>query len=333
MAHAVTAPPGTGGGERAAALAVRGLAKTYPGGRRALAGVDFEVAAGEVFALLGPNGAGKSTTMRILTTLSRPDAGTATIGGVDVVREPQKARRLIGYVAQRSGVDASGTGRENLTLQGRLHGLSGRTLAARVDALLETVGLTEIADRGTREYSGGTRRKLDIAMGLVHEPRVLFLDEPTTGLDPEVRAEIWEHITGLAGAGALTILLTTHYLEEADRLAGRVAILDRGTIVAQGTPAELKGDLRGDAIHVEVLDPAAAEPARRVLAGLARVREVTVDGVTVRALVEDAAGAVPLVLAALTERGVTASSVAVARPSLDDVYLHYAGRSAKEERA
>ncbi|GAA2411556.1 ATP-binding cassette domain-containing protein [Actinomadura vinacea] len=326
MAQAVTAPPGAGVPGRAAALRVRGLAKTYPGGHRALDGIDFDVAAGEVFALLGPNGAGKSTTMRILTTLSRPDSGTAAIGGVEVDRDPQAVRRMIGCVAQQSGVDPAGTGRENLTLQGRLYGLSGRDLADRVDELLEMTGLAGFADRGAREYSGGTRRKLDIAMGLVHRPRVLFLDEPTTGLDPEIRAEIWQHIAGLSAAGAVTILLTTHYLEEADRLADRVAILDQGRLITQGTPAELKGALDGDAILVEVVDPETAGAARRILERLGRVREVSVDGCTVRAWVDDAAAAVPHVLAALATDGVAAASVAVTRPSLDDVYLRHASR-------
>ncbi|MBE1530509.1 ATP-binding cassette domain-containing protein [Actinomadura algeriensis] len=326
MAHAVTAPPGAADPERAAALRVRGLVKTYPGGHRALDGIDFDVAAGEVFALLGPNGAGKSTTMKILTTLSRPDSGTATIGGVEVTRRPQDVRSLIGCVAQRSGADPAGTGRENLVLQGRLYGLSGRALGDRVDELVETVGLTEFADRVTRGYSGGTQRKLDIAMSLVHRPRLLFLDEPTTGLDPEIRAEIWQHIAGLSAAGALTIVLTTHYLEEADRLADRVAILDQGRLVTQGTPAELKDGLDGDAILVEVVDPEAAGPARRILERLDRVRGVTVDGCTVRARVDGAAMAIPDVLAALGRDGIAAASVAVARPSLDDVYLRYAGR-------
>jgi len=276
--------------------------------------------------LLGPNGAGKSTTMKILTTLSRPDSGTASIGGIEVTRDPQAVRRLIGCVTQRSGVDPAGTGRENLTLQGRLHGLSGRDLATRVDELVEMTGLTAFADRIARGYSGGTKRKLDIAMSLVHRPRVLFLDEPTTGLDPEIRAEIWQHIAGLSDAGAVTILLTTHYLEEADRLADRVAILDQGQLITQGTPAELKGGLDGDAILVEVVDPEALGPAQQILERLGRVREVTVDGVTVRAWVDDAAMAVPDVLAALAKDGIAAASVAVARPSLDDVYLRYAGR-------
>ena len=309
-----------------AAIEARELTKTYGGGVRALDGLGFTVETGTVFGLLGPNGAGKSTTVKILTTLSRPDSGQASVAGVDVLAQPERVRRAIGLVAQRSGVDLEATGRENLTLQGQVYGLRGAELRGRVGDLLGRFGLAETADRVARGYSGGMQRRLDIAMGLIHRPRVLFLDEPTTGLDPEVRADMWAEIAHLAAEG-LTILLTTHYLEEADRLAGRLAIVDRGRVVAEGSPNELKGELRGDAIHVELGDP---EPDGRAHAALDRVPgvwEVTIEGRSLRARTQDGSAAVPAVLQALEAGGVRVASVTIARPSLDDVYLRHTGRS------
>jgi ABC-2 type transport system ATP-binding protein len=309
-----------------AAIEARELTKTYGGGVRALDGLGFTVETGTVFGLLGPNGAGKSTTVKILTTLSRPDSGQASVAGVDVLAQPERVRRAIGLVAQRSGVDLEATGRENLTLQGQVYGLRGAELRGRVGDLLGRFGLAEAADRVARGYSGGMQRRLDIAMGLIHRPRVLFLDEPTTGLDPEVRADMWAEIAHLAAEG-LTILLTTHYLEEADRLAGRLAIVDRGRVVAEGSPNELKGKLRGDAIQVELGDP---EPDGRAHAALDRVPgvwEVTIEGRSLRARTQDGSAAVPAVLQALEAGGVRVASVTIARPSLDDVYLRHTGRS------
>jgi ABC-2 type transport system ATP-binding protein len=231
-------------------IEVQDLRKTYPGGVEALRGVSFSVGAGEVFALLGPNGAGKSTTIRILTTLSAPTAGRARVAGFDVVAQPREVRRRIGAVAQSSGVDLTATGRENLTLQGRLFHLPPAGLRARVEELLQLFQLAAAADRPAITYSGGMKRRLDVAMGLVHRPEVLYLDEPTTGLDPESRAVMWKEVRRLAGEG-LTILLTTHYLEEADQLAQRLAIVDGGLVVAAGTPAELKQGIPGDAVTLD----------------------------------------------------------------------------------
>ena len=228
--------------ERTPAIEVSDLRKTYAGGVEALRGVSFAVAAGEVFGLLGPNGAGKSTAVRILATLSAPTGGSARVAGFDVAREGYQVRRRIGYVAQASGVDPTATGRENLILQGRLHRLPGSELGRRVGELLDLFDLAGAADRPAGGYSGGMKRRLDLAMGLVHRPAVLFLDEPTTGLDPESRAVVWREVRRLA-AGGLTLLLTTHYLEEADQLAARLAIVDQGRVVAAGTPAELKAGL------------------------------------------------------------------------------------------
>jgi ABC-2 type transport system ATP-binding protein len=309
------------------AIEARDLVKTYPGDVRALTGVSFAVPPGTVFGLLGPNGAGKSSTVKILTTMTRADSGSAAVAGIDVTRHPDRVRRSIGCVFQKPAVDLEATGAENLALQGHLYGLRGAVLDSRVRELLDRFGLGDAAKRISRTYSGGMQRKLDVAMGLVHRPQVLFLDEPTTGLDPEARAEMWAEIGRLARAEGLTVLLTTHYLEEADRLADRLAIVDRGTIVAQGTPEELKSELRGDAIVVEL---AAAEAAERVHGALDRLngtlRELTVTGRTLRARVDSGAAAVPLVLAALDSGGVPVASATVARPSLDDVYLRYAGR-------
>ncbi|MBV9335400.1 MAG: ATP-binding cassette domain-containing protein [Solirubrobacterales bacterium] len=308
------------------AVEAESLVKTYPKRVTALDGLSFAVAPGTVFALLGPNGAGKSTAVKILTTLTQPDAGRATVGGLDVIAESDRVRRTIGVVAQGSGVDIQATGRENLRLQGQIHGIRGRAIEERAQELLERFGVTDAADRIARGYSGGMRRRLDIAMALVHDPAVLFLDEPTTGLDPEVRADMWSEIAKLARERGKTVLLTTHYLEEADRLAERVAIVDRGKVVAEGTPEELKRELRGDAIHVD-LEAEYNGRASRALSALEAVRDVTVDGKTLRARADDGGRAVPLVLQALEAHGVAVSSVRVARPSLDDVYLKYAGRT------
>ncbi|MBV9942443.1 MAG: ATP-binding cassette domain-containing protein [Solirubrobacterales bacterium] len=308
------------------AVEAESLVKTYPKRVTALDGLSFAVAPGTVFALLGPNGAGKSTAVKLLTTLTQPDAGRATVGGLDVIAEPDRVRRTIGVVAQGSGVDIQATGRENLRLQGQIHGIRGRAIEERAQELLERFGVIDAADRIARGYSGGMRRRLDIAMALVHDPAVLFLDEPTTGLDPEVRADMWSEIAKLARERGKTVLLTTHYLEEADRLAERVAIVDRGKVVAEGTPEELKRELRGDAIHVD-LEAEYNGRASRALSALEAVRDVTVDGKTLRARADDGGRAVPLVLQALEAHGVAVSSVRVARPSLDDVYLKYAGRT------
>jgi ABC-2 type transport system ATP-binding protein len=233
-------------------IEARGLIKTYPApGKtrvRALDGLTLTVGQGTIFALVGPNGAGKTTTVKILTTLARPDAGSAAVEGIDVIAAPAQARRVIGVVGQRSGADPGATGRENLILQGHLYGMPTRAARARADELLDRFRLTDAAGRFVRTYSGGMQRRLDVALGLVHKPRVLFLDEPTTGLDPESRAAMWDEITTLATADRVTVLLTTHYLDEADRLAGTLAIVDQGRVVAEGDPGQLKRDLGADSL-------------------------------------------------------------------------------------
>ena len=306
------------------------LVKRYPGGVTALDGLAFSVEAGTIFGLLGPNGAGKSTTVKILTTLSRPDAGTARVAGIDVTRDPERVRRSIGSVGQRIAVDRDATGRENLGLEGRIRGLRGAELRQRIDELLDRFGLRSAADRLARTYSGGMQRKLDVAMGLIHRPRVLFLDEPTTGLDPEARAELWAEIGRLTREDGLTILLTTHYLEEADRLASRLAIVDQGRVVAAGSPDELKAELRGDAIFVELIDGGTHERAVTALARVPGLSESLVDGRSLRARADRGASAVPAVLSALDGAGIGVASVTVSRPSLDDVYLRHTGRAFRQ---
>jgi ABC-2 type transport system ATP-binding protein len=315
------------------ALQAHELIKTYPGPRgadriRALEGLSIEIAAGSVFALLGRNGAGKSTTVKILTTLSRPDSGSATVAGLDVLRTPDRVRRAIGLVSQKSSGDPMATGRENLELAGRIQGMSRTAARARAGELLTRFGLADAANRLTKTYSGGMARKLDVAIGLVHRPQVLFLDEPTTGLDPQARADMWAEIDRLAGDEQMTVLLTTHYLDEADRLADRLAIVDAGRVVVEGTPDALKSELRGDTVHVEL--DTAAPSAAGVLGTVPGLRDVTADGVRLRARADSGARAVPAVLAALDGAGLGVAAVTVARPSLDDVYLRYAGRAYEE---
>jgi ABC-2 type transport system ATP-binding protein len=314
------------------AIAANELTKTYPPDVRALDGLSLAVPAGTIFGLLGPNGAGKSTTVRILTTLSRPDGGSARVAGLDVLGEPLRVRHAIGVVAQRHGLDPEATGRENLTLQGEFYAITGADLRGRVGEALERFGLVDAADRPAKTYSGGMQRRLDLAMGLIHRPRVLFLDEPTTGLDPEARADIWHEIERLARDERMTILLTTHYLEEADRLASQLAIVDRGRIVAEGSPDVLKSQLEGDRIEVELVD-AHDGAARRALAGVDGVGDAALEGRTLHARARDGATAIPAVLAALDAHGVKAASVTLARPSLDDVYLRHAGRSFERAHA
>ena len=306
------------------AIAAEGLVKEYPGDVRALDGLSFSVEEGTVFGLLGPNGAGKSTAVRILTTLARADEGAARVAGHDVRSDADRVRSTIGVVAQRGGADREATARENLRLSGRLHGLRGPELERRIQELLDRFGLAEAADRIVRTFSGGMERRLDIGLALVHRPRVLFLDEPTTGLDPEVRADMWQEIERLGRDEGITVLLTTHYHEEADRLAADLAIVDRGRVVASGSPDALKRELRGDAVHVEL---ESEMNGARGLDRVAGLRDVTVDGRTLRARADDGARAVPAVLATLDSHGVAVASVTVARPSLDDVYLRYAGRT------
>jgi ABC-2 type transport system ATP-binding protein len=308
------------------AIEASNLRKTYRVGVRALDGLSLDVEAGTIFGLLGPNGAGKSTTVKILTTLSRADSGEARVAGLDVVRDAERVRHSIGVVGQKPGLDPEATGRENLEMQAEIYGIRGAARRERVDELLERLGLAEAGGRLAKTYSGGMQRRLDVALGLVHRPKVLFLDEPTTGLDPEARAELWREIERLAGEEEMTILLTTHYLEEADRLASRLVIVDRGRIVAEGSPEDLKSELRGDTVQVELAGSKSGDAAAAVQ-HLPGVSELTLDGRLLRARVDNGAAAIPSMITALERGGLRVAAATIARPSLDDVYLRHAGRS------
>jgi ABC-2 type transport system ATP-binding protein len=308
------------------------LRKTYRGGVPALDGLSFDVDAGTIFGLLGPNGAGKSTTVKILTTLSRADSGEARVAGLDVVRDADRVRRSIGVVGQKPGLDPDATGRENLEMQAEIYGVFGAARRARVAELLDRFGLAEAGGRLAKTYSGGMQRRLDVALGLVHRPQVLFLDEPTTGLDPEVRAELWQEIERLAREEEMTILLTTHYLEEADRLAAELVIVDRGRVVAHGSPDTLKRELRGDTVQVELFETSNGDAVAAVRR-LSGISELSVDGRLLRARVDNGAAAIPSMITALERDGLRVASATIARPSLDDVYLRHAGRSFGEANA
>ncbi|WP_309228337.1 ATP-binding cassette domain-containing protein [Virgibacillus saliphilus] len=309
------------------AIEVQQLTKTYSKSVKALDGLTFSVKSGSVFGLLGPNGAGKSTAVKVMTTLTKPDRGKIEIAGLDVTHQPEAIRRIIGCVAQKSGVDPQSTGRENLTLQGQMYGLSGPFLKSRISGLLERFDLTDAADRVCRTYSGGMQRKLDIAMGLIHRPQVLFLDEPTTGLDPEARSALWENISQLAKGEGLTVLLTTHYLEEADQLADQMAIVDHGKVVTRGSPEALKGELHGDALHIELAASDSNEQARRILDEVEEVDETMAEKDSLYVRTNNGARAIPVVLGTLEESGIKVSSATISRPSLDDVYLRYTGQT------
>jgi ABC-2 type transport system ATP-binding protein len=312
---------------RSNAIAVAGLRKSY-GKTHALQGVDLTVAAGTVCGLLGPNGAGKTTAVRILATLVAPDAGQALVAGYDVVRQPDEVRRRIGYTGQHAALDEGLTGRENLRLLGRLHHLGAREAARRTDELLTGFGLIEAADRLVRTYSGGMRRRLDLVASLLTRPSVLFLDEPSTGLDPRSRSEIWSAVRRLAEEGT-TVLLTTQYLDEADRLCAQIAVVDRGTVIAGGSPAQLKERV-GARIDVVLADAALLATAARVLADLASA-EPEIEAAENRLSVRTADGSrlgLPRLVRELDRAGVEALDVALRRPTLDEVFLSLTGSSA-----
>ncbi|GLZ31334.1 daunorubicin resistance protein DrrA family ABC transporter ATP-binding protein [Lentzea sp. NBRC 105346] len=302
-------------------ITAEGLVKSYRD-VKALDGLDLDVPQGTVFGLLGPNGAGKTTAVRVLSTLTRPDAGRAVVGGHDVTARPHEVRRLIGLSGQHAAVDELLTGRENLELIGRL--LRVGNVPVRVAELLEQFELTEVADRPAGTYSGGTARRLDLAAALVGRPEVLFLDEPTTGLDPRSRLALWGLITGLVADGT-TVLLTTQYLEEADRLANRIAVVDAGKVIANGTPDELKAKIGGEQVEVVLPDssgaPAAVEALSTVASGSVRA-----DGEHVTAPVTGGAAALAEALRELDARGVAVADIALRKPTLDDVFLSLTGK-------
>jgi ABC-2 type transport system ATP-binding protein len=318
------------------AVRVDGLVREFKGGIRAVDGLDLEVREGEIYGFLGPNGAGKTTVVRILTTLLRPTEGRALVAGHDVVREGDAVRRAIGVALQEAAIDPLMTGRELLRMQGALHGLRGPEARSRAGELLERVGLTEAGDRRVGGYSGGMRRRLDLALALVHRPHVLFLDEPTTGLDPTSRMALWREVSALHEEGT-TVFLTTQYLEEAEQLADRVGIIARGKLEAEGTPQSLKERVKDPTVHVELADPADAEAARQALAGLGTV-EPPNERTPSRIALQTPAGksAIAPVIRALDEHGVVVEFVEVETPTLDDVFVavtgaHLEGAAAAEE--
>ena len=301
--------------------------RTRKGAVDAVRGVDLTVREGEIFGFLGPNGAGKTTTLRMLATLIVPDGGEATIAGADLRRDPGGVRRRIGYVAQGLSTWDTVTAREELVLHARMYGIaksSARQLAARA---IESFQLTEFADRKCQTYSGGQRRRVDVALGIIHAPKVVFLDEPTTGLDPQSRAHMWDEVRRLRSEG-LTVFLTTHYLEEADALCDRVAIIDHGQIVAEGTPDELKREVAGDVVTVGVNGN--ADKAAALLDGQPYVRQLEQSENVLRLYVDTGAVAIPQILRTLDGAGIDLSSIELHRPSLDDVFLTKTGRSLRE---
>ncbi len=312
-------------------IEARGLARTFTTGHgpvEAVRGVDLDVAPGEIVGFLGPNGAGKTTTLRMLTTLLAPTAGTATVAGRDLRRDPAGVRRRIGYVAQGGGTDPSVPAGEELDLQARLYGVPDR--AARIAELCARLDLAGLEARPAGALSGGQRRRLDIALGLVHRPPLLFLDEPTAGLDPQSRGDLWDHVRAMRDRDGTAVFLTTHYLDEADALCDRLLIIDRGRIVAEGSPAELKRRVAGDVVTLRLADPAAAGAARAALAGHPAVREAAVTGPRVRLTVQDGEAALMGLVRALDGAGVELASLSLARPTLDDVFLTVTGRSLRD---
>ncbi len=306
-----------------AAIETRALARSFSGGVTAVAGVDLSVAEGEIYAFLGPNGAGKTTTVRMLVTLLRPTAGSASVAGHDVVREASGVRSAIGVALQEAALDPLMTGRELVGLQAALHAIPRREVKSRVDSLIERVGLTRAAHRRVGTYSGGMRRRLDLAMALVHEPRVLFLDEPTTGLDPLSRQAIWTEVRRLNDDGT-TVFLTTQYLEEADQLADRVAIIQSGRIVAEGTPAALKAEVGRPHLNITLAGEPDLALARGVAARFGDHRPVA-DGAHLSVALAGGAAEVAPVVRALDDAGLLVASLELEQPTLDDVFLAKTG--------
>ncbi len=313
-----------------------GLTKRFTQGKntvQAVVDVDLDVAEGELVALLGPNGAGKSTTLRMLTTLLEPTAGRAEVAGFDVTADRDEVRRRIGYVGQGSGAGHNQRIRDELVTQGRCYGMTRQASDARANELLAALDLDDLATRKVSTLSGGQRRRLDIALGLVHRPPLLFLDEPTTGMDPQSRANLWDHILRLRESMGTTIVLTTHYLEEADAMAERVIVIDRGTVIADDTASALKADLAGDLLTVGFDDAVAAAEAARLAGELVTVRDVTVVGTSVRIRTSEGDATLPELLRRSELSGLRVTTADITRPTLDDVFLGLTGRSLRETAA
>ena len=315
-------------------IAVDDLVVVYPDGTRAVDGISFHVRAGEFFGFLGPNGAGKSTTIKALTTLLGVTSGQASVAGVDVTRDPDAVRKSIGVLSQDTVVDVDLTGRENLLLFGRLQHVPNPVLEERVDRLLKVVELEEAAGKPAGRYSGGMRKRLDLASALVHEPKLLFLDEPTTGLDPQSRAALWEYLETINRDNGVTIFLTTQYMEEADRLCKRIAIIDHGRLIGEGTPGELKSALGGETIELSfesTANPELVARAARVLGNMAGLTQISTTASGISANAANAARLLPSVVTALAQQDIHPSALAVTSPTLDDVFLRLTGRRIRSD--
>jgi ABC-2 type transport system ATP-binding protein len=318
-------------------IRAKALSKVFAGDIKAVDTIDFEVGEGEIFGFLGPNGAGKTTTIKILNTLLKPTSGTAIVAGFDVVKSPADVRKSIGYVAQDIGVDEHATGRENLTLYGHFYRLENKTIMQRVKEIFELVDLIGYEDKMVSSYSGGMRKRLDIAMGLIHQPKIIFLDEPTVGLDPQTRVHIWDYIRKLAKSMNVTIFLTTHYMEEADQLADRVAIIDLGKIITSGTPDELKRSIGGDVV---TLSPCAIKTeecqeflrrTKSVLSNKPFIIGMQEADTTLAVYVKNGESAAPNIMRILNSEGIEVQTLSVSRPSLNDVFLKYTGRNIRPQ--
>ena len=305
-------------------IEVEGLVREFKGGVRAVDGIDLRVEPGEIYGFLGPNGAGKSTTVLMLTTLLPPTAGTARVAGHDIVREGAQVRQAIGAALQEAALDGLLTGREHMRLQTALQGVPKAERRPRGDALLERVGLADAADRKVRGYSGGMKRRLDLALALVHHPRILFLDEPTTGLDPQSRADMWQEVARLAHEDGVTVFLTTQYLEEADVLADRIAIIDHGRIVARGTPAELKAEIGRPSLEVEPIEGSSLDEVSAVLARFGTPVTARPGAAAVR--LHGSVEQLPGIVRALDGEDITLADFRLHAPTLDDVFLARTGR-------
>jgi len=333
---AIETPTSTGGAA-VKAIETFNLTKVYNGKIRAVDDLNLAINEGEIFGLLGPNGAGKTTTIRMLVTLTRPTSGRAVIDGYDLAKDARTIRQIIGYSSQEAGVDENATGREYLALFGKYYHLDGQTIKRRIDEVLELMELADAADRLVSTYSGGMRKRLEIATALINKPKILIFDEPTLGLDVQTRLRIWDYIRELSKEDT-TILLTTHYLEETDKLCDRVAIIDHGKIVALGTPEELKGEISGDAV---VLALPLQEPdqlaktidrAKQLLSPQSFVKDVVARDGGLNVYVDEGSSAVPQILRVLEEADVKVEGITLTRPSLDDVFVKYTGRTLREEK-
>ena len=313
-------------------IKVENLVEVYSDGTKAVDDISFSVKEGEFFGFLGPNGAGKSTTIKILTTLLRKTSGTATIAGYDVMKQAADIRKIIGVQSQETTVDGDLTGRENITLQGHFHQMNGDAIKKRVDELLSLVGLEEAADRRGRNYSGGMKKRLDLATALVHKPKILFLDEPTTGLDPQSRAAIWSYLEKLNKEESITIFLTTQYLEEADKLCKRLSIIDAGKIVASGSPTELKHEIGADSIRISLENCKKDNPnAKELIKTMTDVTEIIDSEECLTVYAKNAGLLIADIVRALDSSDIRIASVTFASPSLDDVFMKHTGRRIRTE--